>query len=83
MIYQDLDTSDVEIRRAMSGSYVWKVSSVKIFRLFFSIKLTFRKLSYGKSLEMYRNCPFTTVHHPDLVPLLGFHDLLHIFSDQI
>ena len=45
MVYQDLDTSDVEIRRAMSGSYVWKVSSVKIFRLFFSIKLTFRKLA--------------------------------------
>ena len=66
----------------MSGSNVWKVSSVKIFRLF--IKLTLRKTSYiSRSLEMYRNCHFIPVHHSDLVPLLGFHDLLHIFSDQI
>ena len=60
---------------------VWKVSSVKIFRLF--IKLTLRKTSYSTSLEMYRNCHFIPVHHSDLVPLLGFRDLLHIFSDQI
>ena len=57
MIYQDLDTSDVEIRRAMSGSYVWKVSSVKIFRLFSIKKTNIQeiKLQHGRSLEMYGN----------------------------
>ena len=38
---------------------------------------------HWRSLEMYRDCHVVPVHHSDLVPLLGFYDLLHIFSDQI
>ena len=70
----------LRLRRAMSGSNVWKVSSVK-YSVFF--KLTLKETGSSRSLEMYRNCHFVPVHHPDLVLLLGLHDPLHVFSDEI
>ena len=62
----------------MSGSYVWKVSSVKIFRLFFSIKLTFRKLSYGKS-DHWR-CIGTVPSLPFTIPIWCLSWVSTIFS---